>query len=208
MRMPPLRLGVLGSGEGTNFEAIARAIQCGELNAEIRLVASDVPDAPILAKAAAYGSAPLVLPPSRYRTRLEPGIEAELAAMLAEAGVELVVLAGYMRMVKAPLLERFEGRIINMHPSLLPAFPGREAWRQALDAGVVTTGCTVHWVDAGMDTGPIISQARVDIRPGDTVESLRCRIQAAEHDLYPKTIECLSRSRVGVREGGARATVP
>jgi phosphoribosylglycinamide formyltransferase-1 len=202
MKTPPLRLGVLGSGEGTNFEAIARAIQVGKLNAEIRVVVSDVPDAPILAKAAALGLASRVLPSSTYRTRLEPEIEAELAAMLEEAGVELVVLAGYMRMVKAPLLARFDGRIVNIHPSLLPAFPGREAWRQALDAGVPTTGCTVHWVDAGMDTGAIISQARVDVMPSDTTDSLRCRIQAAERSLYPEVLQNLSTALRGRQTTG------
>lgn len=191
MSKPPLRLGVLGSGEGTNFEAIARAIQRGELNAEIRLVVSDVPDAPILAKAAALGLATRALPPSRYRTRLEPEIEASLATMLMEAGVELVALAGYMKMVKAPLLERFDGRIVNIHPSLLPAFPGREAWKQALEAGVTSTGCTVHWVDAGVDTGEIIAQSRVEIARDDTCDSLKSRIQTAERKLYPEVLETL-----------------
>jgi phosphoribosylglycinamide formyltransferase-1 len=189
MNPPPLRLGVLGSGKGTNFEAIARAIERGELNAEIRLVVSDVPDAPILEKAAALGVAWQALPGSQYRTRLEPELEAVLAALLGSAGVELVVLAGYMRIVKAPLLERFEGRIVNIHPSLLPAFPGREAWRQALEAGVAWTGCTVHWVDAGVDTGEIIAQQRVDVAPDDTAETLRERIQRAENALYPRALE-------------------
>jgi phosphoribosylglycinamide formyltransferase-1 len=185
----PIRLGIIGSGEGTNFEAIVRAIGAGHFSAEIRLVVSDVSTAPILNKARALGVPAQALPSSRYKTRLEPEIEAELAQMLEDAGVELVVLAGYMRMVKAPLLERFQGRIVNVHPSLLPAFPGLGAWRQALDAGVQWTGCTVHWVDAGMDTGAIIAQARVPVELGDTPESLHERIQVAERSLYPEVLQ-------------------
>ncbi len=187
----PIRLGILGSGAGTNFEAIVRAIQEGRLNGDVRLVVSDVNTAPILEKARALGVPAQALPPSRYKTRLEPEVEARLAQMFQDAGVELLVLAGYMRMVKAPLLERFQGRIVNIHPSLLPAFPGLEAWRQALEAGVESTGCTVHWVDAGMDTGAIIAQARVPVAPGDTPELLHARIQVAERRLYPEAIQSL-----------------
>jgi phosphoribosylglycinamide formyltransferase-1 len=188
----PIRLGILGSGKGTNFEAIARAIEEGRLSAEVRLVISDVPTAPILEKARALGVPAQALPPSRYKTRLEPEIEARLAQMLGDAGVELLVLAGYMRMLKAPLLERFHGRIVNIHPSLLPAFPGLEAWRQALEAGVSWTGCTVHWVDAGMDTGEIIAQGWVPVVLGDTPESLHERIQVAERGLYPEVLQRLA----------------
>jgi phosphoribosylglycinamide formyltransferase-1 len=194
MKAPPLKLGVLGSGQGTNFEAIARAIRGGELNAEIRVVASDFPDAPILEKARGFGWRTWALPTSRYKTRLEPEIEEELAKKFLEAGVELVVLAGYMRMVKAPLLDRFKGRIVNIHPSLLPAFPGAAAWHQALEAGVLWTGCTVHWVDAGMDSGEIIAQARVPVEAGDSAESLHERIKAAEQKLYPAVLQSLAES--------------
>ncbi len=187
----PIRLGILGSGKGTNFEAIVRAIQEGRLSGDVRLVVSDINTAPILEKARALGVPAQALPPSRYKTRLEPELEAHLAQMFGDAGVELLVLAGYMRMVKAPLLERFKGRIVNIHPSLLPAFPGLEAWRQALEAGVQSTGCTVHWVDAGMDTGAIIAQARVPVASGDTPESLHARIQVAERRLYPEAIQSL-----------------
>ena len=184
-----LKLGILGSGKGTNFEAILGAISNGGLNAAIRLVVSDAPDAPILEKARAAGIPFLALPASRYRTRLEPEMESHLANVLSDAGVELLVLAGYMRMVKAPLLDRFKGRIINIHPSLLPAFPGLDAWRQALNAGVEWTGCTVHWVDEGMDTGAILAQSRVPVEPMDTAESLHERIQAAERVLYPEVLQ-------------------
>jgi phosphoribosylglycinamide formyltransferase 1 len=188
----PIRLGILGSGNGTNFEAIVRAVKEGRLCGEVRLVVSDVAAAPILEKARALGVPAQALPPSRYQTRLEPEIEEQLAQLLADAGVELLVLAGYMRMVKAPLLERFQGRMVNIHPSLLPAFPGLGAWRQALEAGVEWTGCTVHWVDAGMDTGAIIAQTRVPVESGDTPESLHARIQAAERTLYPEAIQQIS----------------
>jgi phosphoribosylglycinamide formyltransferase-1 len=191
MKAPPLRLGVLGSGKGATFEAIARAILRGELDAEIGLVVSDVPDAPILTKAREFGLPAKALSPSRYRTRLEPEVEQELASVLLAAGVELVVLAGYMRMVKAPLLDLFNGRIVNIHPSLLPAFPGMEAWRQALEAGVSWTGCTVHWVDAGMDTGGIIAQTRVPVEPTDSAASLHERIKSAEQRLYPEALQSL-----------------
>jgi phosphoribosylglycinamide formyltransferase-1 len=192
----PLKLGILGSGVGTNFEAILSAIRKGELNGEIRLVVSDVADAPILEKARTFGVPFFALPTSQYRTRLEPEIESHLADVLCDAGVELLVLAGYMRMVKTPLLERFKGRIVNIHPSLLPAFPGLDAWRQALNAGVAWTGCTVHWVDVGMDTGAVLEQARVPVVPGDTAESLHARIQAAERRLYPEVLQKLA-NRMG-----------
>jgi phosphoribosylglycinamide formyltransferase-1 len=188
MTVSPLRLGILGSGKGSNFEAIAQAILSGRLQAEVRLVLSDIPDAGILEKARSLEIPAEALPPSRFRSKLEPEIEAFAAEKLAAHGVELVVLAGYMRLIKAPLLERFKGRIINIHPSLLPAFPGLEAWRQALEAGVSETGCTVHWVDAGMDTGDVIEQAHVSVEPGDTADSLHARIQVAEHALYPAVI--------------------
>ena len=124
----------------------------------------------------------------KFRTKLSPDVEADVALRLREAGVELVLLAGYMRMVKAPLLDAFPRRVINIHPSLLPAFPGLEAWRQALEAGVGKAGCTVHFVDSGMDTGEIIAQAEVPVHPGDTPESLHARIQVEEHKLYPGVV--------------------
>ena len=165
MNAPPLVLGVLGSGKGSNFSAIARAIDAGSLHARVGVVISDVPDAGILRLAEQHGVPALHLPPGRFKTKLEPERETLLAQTLRAHGVELVVLAGYMRLLKEPLVHAFPRRIINIHPSLLPKFPGLEAWRQALDAGECETGCTVHYVDLGMDTGPIIAQARVPVLP-------------------------------------------
>lgn len=191
--MRKLRIGVLGSGKGSNFRAILEAIAAGSLEAEVAVVVSDVPDAGILKLAKDAGLRGTVVTDLKYRTKLSPETEAELVGVLKSAGVELVVLAGYMRMVKAPLLEAFPRRIINIHPSLLPKFPGLEAWRQALEAGEEKTGCTVHFVDAGMDSGEIIAQAEVPVLPGDTAETLHARIQVEEHKLYPAVVARFAR---------------
>ena len=189
-----LRLGVLGSGKGSNFRAIADAIARGELDAEVCVVISDVASAGILELARARGLRAEFVEPGRFKTKLEPEAERRVVELLQSAGVEWVVLAGYMRMIKPPLLEAFPRRIINIHPSLLPAFPGLEAWRQALAAGAQETGCTVHYVDAGMDTGEIIAQRAVPVLPGDTAETLHARIQVAEHAHYPAVLAALPES--------------
>jgi phosphoribosylglycinamide formyltransferase-1 len=186
--MPKLKLGVLGSGKGSNFRAIADAIARGELDAEVAVVISDNADAGILTLAKERGLRAEYLAPGKFRTKLEPEAETKLVALLQGAGVNLVVLAGYMRMIKAPLLEAFPHRIINIHPSLLPSFPGLEAWTQAVTAGAKESGCTVHYVDAGMDTGDVIAQARVPVLPNDTPETLHARIQVEEHKLYPAVL--------------------
>jgi len=201
--MEKLKLGVLGSGKGSNYRAIQEAILRGDLEAETRIVISDVEAAGILAAARGYGVRAEYVAPGRFRTKLEPEAEERVAGLLKEAGVELVVLAGYMRMVKAPLLDAFPGRIINIHPSLLPAFPGLEAWRQALAAGAVETGCTVHFVDRGMDTGPIIAQRKVPVLPGDTPEALHARIQVREHEVYPEVVRGIAAGIIGpIQEAG------
>ena len=186
--MNPLRLGVLGSGKGSNFRAILEAIQEGRLDARIALVCSDVSDAGILQLARAAGLETQIIEEARFKTRLSRECEEKLVAQLRDAQVDLVVLAGYMRMLKDPMLAAFPRRIINIHPSLLPKFPGLEAWRQALAAGESITGCSVHFVDEGMDSGEIIAQARVPVLPGDSPERLHARIQEAEHQLYPEVI--------------------
>ncbi len=187
-----LRLAILGSGKGSNCQAILEAIDQDKINAEAVIVLSDDPEAGILRQAAKYGIATGTIDAGKYRTRLEEDTERQLATELLELNIDLIVLAGYMRMVKAPLLEAFPRKIINIHPSLLPAFPGLEAWRQALEAGAEKSGCTVHYVDAGMDTGEIIDHAEVPILDGDTAESLHARIQVAEHRLYPQVIAKLA----------------
>jgi phosphoribosylglycinamide formyltransferase 1 len=187
----PLGLGILGSGKGSNCRAILESIRAGASPAQARVVISDVFDAPILEIAREFSVPNAYLPPGQFRTRLEPNAEAELVRMLHEANVDLVVLAGFMRVLKSTILEAFPRRIINIHPSLLPKFPGLEAWKQALAAGEAITGCTVHYVDEKIDHGHIIAQREVPVLPNDSAESLHARIQIAEHDLYPAAISRL-----------------
>jgi len=192
----PLKLGVIGSGKGSNFVALTEAIQAEGIPAEIVLVASDLAGAKILAHARERKLPAYNCRRSAFQTKLEPEVEEELAAALAKAGTELVVLAGYMRVLKKPLLDRFCGRIINIHPSLLPSFPGLKAWEQALRAGVTQTGCTVHWVNETVDGGAVIRQAKVKVRAGDTAESLHARIQEAEHRLLPEVVRDLATGKI------------
>lgn len=187
--MASIGIGILGSGKGSNCRAILERISEGTLCAEARLVVSDVFDARILDIAREFGVPNAYLPPGKFRTRLEPEAELALVQMLREAAVELVVLAGFMRLLKTPTLTAFPFRILNIHPSLLPKYPGLEAWKQALAAGDKVTGCTVHHVDAGVDSGEIIAQREVPILPNDTPETLHARIQIAERELYPQVIE-------------------
>lgn len=186
--MRKFRLGILGSGKGSNFQAILSAIQAGGIEAEVAIVLSDVESAGILNIAREARIPAWYIAELKWKTKLSPEVETSLVARLREADVDLVVLAGYMRMIKAPMLEAFPNRIINIHPSLLPAFPGLQAWKQALDAGATVSGCTVHYVDGGMDTGKIIEQKQVTVIQGDTPESLHARIQVAEHELYPSVV--------------------
>ena len=188
----PLRLGVLGSGKGSNFRAIADAIENGSLDAEVRVVISDVENAAILDLARVRGLRAEFVAPGKFRTKLEPDAEQKVVELFKNENVELVVLAGFMRMLKAPTLEAFPHRIINIHPSLLPQFPGLEAWKQALESGAKKTGVTIHFVDSGMDTGAIIAQREVPILENDTPEILHARIQIAEHVLYPEVIAKLA----------------
>ena len=186
--MKKLVLGILGSRKGSNCRAILEEIRDGRLAADAALVVSDVFNAGILDIAREFGVPNVYLPPGHFRTRLEPNVETELVRQLRQAGVELVVLAGFMRVLKEPMLAAYPRRIINIHPSLLPKFPGIEAWKQALSAGERITGCSVHYVDAGIDSGEIIAQWKVPVLPNDTPESLHARIQIAERALYPEVI--------------------
>ena len=186
--MKRLPIGILGSGKGSNARAILEGVRSGKLAADARLVVSDVLDAPILDIAREFGVPNAFLPPGRFRTRLEPEAEDQLVKMLRGAGVELVALPGFMRVLHEPMLNAFPRRVINIHPSLLPKFPGLEAWKQALAAGEKVTGCTVHYVDEKIDHGRIVAQREATILPNDTPESLHSRIQILEHELYPAVI--------------------
>ena len=183
-----LRLGVLGSGKGSNFRALMEQINDGRLDAEVRIVISDVEDAGILSLARDFQIPGLYVRPGRFRAKLEPEVEKDVVRLLREASVELVIFAGFMRIAKQSLLEAFPRKIINIHPSLLPKFPGLEAWKQALAAGEKLTGCTVHYVEAGVDTGEILGQRTVPILPDDTPDRLHVRIQKAEHVLLPAVV--------------------
>ncbi len=182
------RIGILLSGRGSNFQAIHRAVERGELQAEIACVISNVPDAGGVAYARERG-----LPVHALSSRGVPRSEfdQQVIQILKDASVDLVCLAGYMRLLSKDFIAEFAGRIVNIHPSLLPAFPGLHAQKQAFDAGVKVTGCTVHWVDEGLDTGPIIAQAEVVVKPDDTEETLSARILEQEHKLYPATIQAI-----------------
>jgi phosphoribosylglycinamide formyltransferase-1 len=192
------RIGVLGSGNGTNCEAILEACQRGQIPGRVVVVISDAPGAGILERARKRGIPAHVIGPSRFRTKLEPELETKIAGLLRDAGVHLVALAGYMRVVKEPLLSAFAGRMMNIHPSLLPSFPGLRAWEQALAHGVKVTGCTVHFVNEGVDAGPIILQEAVPVLPDDTTETLHQRIHAAEYRLYPEAIRLFAEEKLRV----------
>ncbi len=194
----PFRLGVLGSGKGSNFGAIADAIAAGKIPAEIAVVLSDAEDAGILARARERKIPAQFIAPGKFRTKLDEEAESEFVKMLRAANVDLIVLAGFMRVLKGEFLRAFEGRIVNVHPSLLPSFPGLAAWKQALDHGVKVTGCTVHFVDAGVDAGPIIGQQTVPVLDNDTAESLHARIHASEHELFPKCVAAIARGEISV----------
>ena len=193
------RIGVLGSGKGSNFVAIAEACAGGTVPAEVALVLSDMEEAGILARAHERGIPARFLPPGKFRTKLDEEAERGYIEALRAAKVDLVVLAGFMRVLKDAFLRAFAGRIVNIHPSLLPSFPGLAAWEQALAHGVRVTGCTVHYVDAGVDSGPIIGQQTVPVLDDDTAETLHQRIHAAEHVLYPQCVAAIARGDITVR---------
>ncbi len=188
-----LRLGVLGSGRGSNLEAIARAIDEGRLAATLAVVLSDQAEARILELGRRHGARTEVIVPTTPRGRLDAETEGKFVDILRGENVDLVVLAGFMRIVGPVFLAAYPRRIINIHPSLLPKHRGANAAAQALAAGDKTTGCTVHYVDEGVDTGEIIAQREVPVEPGDTAETLQARIQTAEHQLLPCVIATFAR---------------
>lgn len=185
----PLRLGVLGSGQGTTFEGLCEAISQGFLpETEISIVLSDCEDARILEVASERGLPSAFVDPGPYKTRLEEPAQKEMRDRLKAASVDLVILAGFMRRLKEPVLDAFPDRVLNVHPSLLPKFPGLRAWEQALEAGETEAGATIHVVNADIDAGPILAQERVPILDGDTSASLLGRIQKEERQLFPRAI--------------------
>ena len=194
-----LRIGVLGSGSGSNMQSIQDAIDAGTLNAEIVVVISDVPGAGILARGEKHGIPSMYMDPAPFKTKLEGKAEDEVIRVLRKYNVEVVVLAGYMRVVKPGLLNAFPLRVLNIHPALLPAFPGLHGWTQALDYGAKVAGCTVHFVDAGVDSGPIIIQAAVPVLDDDTPETLHARIQVEEHKIYPEALRLLAADKLEIR---------
>jgi len=196
--MAKLKLGVLGSGSGTNMQSIVDAIEEGTLDAEIRLVMADVKGARILDRAAMHGIKGLYLDCSPWKTKLEGPAEDRCIELLKEAGCDTVVLAGFMRIVKSKLLAAFPGRVLNIHPAILPAFPGIHSWKQALDYGCKVAGVTVHFVDAGTDSGPIIIQRTVPVMEDDTPETLHARIQVEEHIAYPEALRLLAAERLTI----------
>jgi phosphoribosylglycinamide formyltransferase-1 len=186
-----VKIAVLASGRGSNLRAIARAIDEERCAASIVAVVSDKPDAPALAFATERGVPTAVVPPKQHASR--ELWDAALADTVASFEPELVVLAGFMRIVGAAMLARFPHRIVNVHPALLPSFPGAHGARDAIAKGVRISGCTVHVVDAGVDTGPILAQAAVPVLPDDTEESLQARIQGCEHRLLPRVVDAIAR---------------
>ena len=190
------KIGVLGSGKGSNLQSIIDNVTAGKIPAKIACVISDVEDAYILERARKHGIEALYMPPGRYKTKLDKDAEAAYVKCLKDKGVELVVMAGFMRMLKDDFIIAFPNGIINIHPSILPAFRGLEAWKQALDYGIKYTGCTVHFAEIGMDTGPIIMQAVVDVKDDDTPETLHQRIQVQEHIIYPEVVKLIAEGRV------------
>jgi len=192
------RIGVLGSGKGSNFVAIADAVTAGKIPAKVAVVLSDVESAGILAHARERKIPAQFIAPGQFRTKLDEDAERAFVTALQNAQVDLIVLAGFMRVLKGDFLRAFAGRIVNIHPSLLPCFPGLQSWKQALDHGVKVAGCTVHFVDAGVDSGPIIGQTAVPVMDDDTAESLHRRIHAAEHELYPRCVAALASGEISV----------
>jgi len=179
--------------------AIADACTAGFIRAEIGIVLSDVANAGILERAREREVPGEFIAPGKFRTKLDEEAEQNYIRRLEEARVDLVVMAGFMRILKGDFLRAYAGRVINIHPSLLPAFPGLEAWRQALEHGVKIAGCTVHFVDQGVDSGPIIAQDSVRVGPGDDATKLHARIQDLERSLYPRVIAALAEGRITVK---------
>lgn len=194
MSSQPLRIAVFASGSGSNFQAIADAANAGRLDGSIGLLVCDRPNAKVVERARSSGVPVHTFRPKEYESR--QAYEREILECLQELRIDLIVLAGYMRILTEVLVDAYWGRMINIHPSLLPSFPGMHAVRQALDHGVKITGVTVHLVDGGLDSGPILAQRALDIGPDDTEETLGERIHRIEHDLYPQVIQEIATGKI------------
>lgn len=193
-----IQLGVFGSGRGSNLESLFTAIDAGMLAARVVCVLSDNADAFILERARKRGIPAFHLDCAPFKTKLDGAAQDRAIATLREHGADTIALAGFMRIVKPGLLAAFPNRVINIHPSLLPSFPGLEAWGQAVRYGAKVSGCTVHFVDGGMDTGPIILQKTVPVLHTDTPQSLHARIQEQEHLAYPEALQLLAQDRLRI----------
>jgi len=193
------KLAILGSGQGSNMAAIAEACRAGRVPGEVAIVLSDAAGAGILTRATERGIRAEFIAPGKFRTKLDEAAEQAYIAAMQQAQVDWIVLAGFMRILKGDFLRAFPERVVNIHPALLPSFPGLEAWKQALDYGVKVTGCTVHFVEQGIDTGPILAQQTVPVLDDDTPATLHERIQQAERVLYPTTIAALLRGEIQVQ---------
>ena len=186
-------IAIFASGSGSNFQAIADVVQAGELDVNISLLVCDKPNAYVIERALTLNIPTFIFNPKDYSTK--DAYEKEIASILRNCGVEFIVLAGYMRLIGQVLLRAYEGKIINIHPSLLPDFPGKDAIGQAIAAKAKWSGVTIHYVDEGMDTGPIIVQERVQLDEHETRESLQEKIQSIEHKLYPSILQMLLQAR-------------
>ena len=206
--MSRLRIGVVGSGSGSNMQSMVDEIEAGRLDAEVRVVLADVPDAKILDRAKRHGIPCQYLDCAPWKTKLEGQAEDRCIEILRGAGVDTVVPAGFMRIVKPGLLAAFPNRVLNIHPALLPAFPGVHSWTQALDYGCKVAGVTVHFVDGGTDTGPIIVQKAVPVLEDDTPETLHARIQVEEHKAFPEALALLAAGRLSVEGRRVRIDPP
>ncbi len=191
-----LRIGTLASGGGSNVQSIIDQIETGKLHAEIVVLLSDNPDAGVLQRSERHGITHQVIEPNAFKAREDH--DRAMIRALKEHNVDLVVLAGYMRVISPEFVASFPGRIMNIHPALLPSFPGIHVQQKAADYGIRFSGCTVHFVDEGTDTGPIIIQAVVPVLPGDTGESLGGRILKQEHRIYPEAIRLFSQGRLKI----------
>jgi len=191
-----LKLAIFGSGSGTNCQAIIDAVEAGTLDAQIKCILSDVEAAPILERARKHNIPAIYFDCAPFKTKLDAEAEQKVLQILEEHGVNFIALAGFMRIVKGGLLNAYAGRIINIHPSLLPSFPGLNGGQQAFNYGVKFTGCTVHFVDAGVDTGAVINQKCVPIEDSDTLETMMGKLHAQEHIAYPEALQWIAEGRI------------